>query len=97
MTLNRIGVLSCGKVMGVMYALIGLIIGVFFSLFAVLGAAISAGMGEGDGGIGMLFGAGAVIIMPIFYGICGFLGGLISAAVYNLVARIVGGLEMDLR
>jgi hypothetical protein len=38
---------------------------------------------------------GAVIFLPIFYGIIGFVGGLISALLYNLIARLVGGIELE--
>jgi hypothetical protein len=37
----------------------------------------------------------AVVVMPIMYGIIGFIGGIIMAAIYNLVAGVVGGLEFD--
>ena len=44
----------------------------------------------------MLFGAGAVVILPIVYGCIGFVGGLIMAPLYNLVAKVVGGIEVEL-
>lgn len=37
-----------------------------------------------------------MIALPNFYGIMGFVGGIIMAAIYNFVAGIVGGLELDL-
>ena len=46
--------------------------------------------------LSVFFGAGAVIALPNFYGIMGFVGGIIMAAIYNFVAGIVGGLELDL-
>jgi hypothetical protein len=44
----------------------------------------------------VLFGVGSIIFLPIFYGILGFIGGLITAWTYNLVARFAGGLEIEL-
>jgi hypothetical protein len=35
------------------------------------------------------------ILMPVIYGVMGFIGGVISAAVYNLVARWIGGIELE--
>jgi hypothetical protein len=40
-------------------------------------------------------GAGAIVILPIFYGVMGFIMGALYAAVYNFIAGIVGGLELQ--
>jgi hypothetical protein len=42
---------------------------------------------------GMMFGFG--IFMPVFYGVFGFIFGIISAAIYNLIARWLGGIEVE--
>jgi hypothetical protein len=47
-------------------------------------------------GFGMMFGAGAIIILPICYGIGGGIVAAITALIYNLVSGWVGGLEVDL-
>ena len=36
------------------------------------------------------------IAMPIMYGVFGVVGGAIGAALYNLVAGWVGGIEVEL-
>jgi len=33
--------------------------------------------------------------MPFIYAIMGFVGGIVSAFVYNLIARWVGGVEVE--
>jgi hypothetical protein len=33
---------------------------------------------------------------PIFYGVMGFIGGVVMAAMYNLVASFTGGIKMEL-
>jgi hypothetical protein len=91
-TLKQIDVLSCGLMLGVLYALLGLLAGGFFSLFAMVGAAANNANMLG----GILTGVGAVIIMPLFYGVGGFIFGLIGALVYNVCASIVGGIKIDL-
>ena len=48
-------------------------------------------------GLGALFGVGAVIFLPICYGVLGLLAGALTAALYNLFAGMVGGVEMDLK
>ena len=40
-----------------------------------------------------MFGMG--ILMPVIYGVMGFIGGVIGAAVYNLDARWIGGIELE--
>lgn len=89
MVLKRIGPISCAKISGVLYGLIGLIVGLIFSLVALVGAAI------GGSGSSALFGIGAVIILPIFYGGLGFVGGALTAWLYNLIASRIGGLEVE--
>ncbi len=95
-TIRRFGVFSVGKMMGLTYALLGLLIGAFFSLFAIMGSAISMGDDASAGMAGMIFGAGAIIIIPLFYGCIGFIGGVLTAAIYNIVAGIGGGVELEL-
>lgn len=98
LTIRRLGVLSLGKIMGALYAFFGLIFGAIFSLISMFGFA--AGMAAGNGGgeqvfASLFFGVGAIIALPIFYGVLGFLGGLLTALVFNLVAGWVGGLEIE--
>jgi hypothetical protein len=50
-----------------------------------------------SGAFGVAGGVSAIPIMPIMYGLLGGIVLAISAAVYNLVARWVGGLEVDIR
>lgn len=96
-TITSIGVLSLAKMLGVLYAFLGLFFGGILTLFSVMGAAFGSAAGRDSQGVAaMLFGVGAVIILPIIYGCIGFVGGLITAPLYNLVAKIMGGLEIEL-
>jgi len=95
--ITRIGPVSLAKMLAVTYAFLGLFIGGVISLFSLMGAAVGSASGADSGGVvAMLFGVGAVIILPIFYGCLGFVGGLIMAPLYNLVAKVVGGIEIEL-
>ena len=40
-------------------------------------------------------GGGAVVALPLFYGVFGFLTGLVVGAIYNFVSGFVGGLEVE--
>ncbi len=94
MTIKRIGPVSCGKVLGGLYGLLGLIAGGIFSLISLVGASVA---GSNEGLLAALFGVGAIIILPISYGVLGFIGGVISAALYNLVAGMFGGIEIEIQ
>ena len=65
---RRFGVLSMAKIMGMLYALFGLIVGAIFSLIALAGAALGSSMGGHSGMFGAMLGVGAIILFPIFYG-----------------------------
>jgi len=96
--IREIGVISLGKVAGIVYACIGLIVGVIVALVSVLGG-FAGLLGEGRtaaGLIGMFLGAGAVFILPVFYGVLGALIGMLVAVIYNVAARLVGGIEITI-
>ena len=93
MVIRRVGPLSCAKIVGVLYAILGLIIGALFSLAAMAGALASD---ESElGAMGAMFGVGAVVLFPILYGCFGFLGALLMAWLFNVCAGIVGGVEIQ--
>lgn len=93
---KKIGVLSAGKVTGALYALVGLVFGAIFALFSLLGAAVGVASSQSsDALVGLLFGVGSVVFLPIFYGALGFVFGLLTALLYNLVARFVGGIQVE--
>lgn len=91
MVINRIAPFSLAKISGTLYAALGLIFGALFSLVAMAGMAA----GSGNSMFGALFGVGAIILFPIFYGCIGFVASLIGAWLYNVLAGMVGGVELD--
>ena len=91
MVINRIAPFSLAKISGTLYAALGLIFGALFSLVAMAGFAA----GNGNSMFGALFGVGAIILFPIFYGCIGFVASLIGAWLYNVLAGMVGGVELD--
>ena len=96
MIVRRVGPLSLAKIMGVLYVLVGLCFGAIVSLISIVGGALVPN-DEPGGMVGMLFGAAAIIVFPIFYGVLGFVMTLIGAALYNVVASMVGGVELDVQ
>ena len=95
MVIKRVVPMSAAKIMGVLYAGIGLCFGALFSLFAIGGSMF---MPEGQQGMfGALFGVAAIVIMPIFYGGLGFVMTFITALLFNAVTGLVGGLEIEVQ
>ena len=93
MQLKRIGAVSLARLAAGLYAVIGLIIGAIFALAALAGAAVA---GDSSPMIGLLFGVGAVVFLPLMYGVLGALGALLIAGLYNLMAGWLGGVEVTL-
>jgi hypothetical protein len=91
MVIKRIGVLKLAIFEGAMMAAFGLLAALVFMAFG----AMLSGVSHGGGMIGAVGGIAALIILPILYGVLGFIAGAISAALYNLIAGIVGGIEID--
>jgi glycopeptide antibiotics resistance protein len=97
--IKRISPLSLGKILGILFACLGLLFVPFFLLFAFIAphlphARSSAGPDMSHFPV-LFFGAGMTLLLPIFYGILGFLQGVIGAAIYNLLARWIGGIEVE--
>ena len=96
MLIKRVQPMSLGKILGVLYAIGGLFFGLIVSLVALAFPGFgSAPQQQAFPGSSLFLGVGAIVFLPIFYGAAGFLGGLISAALYNGLAKIVGGVMID--
>lgn len=95
MVLKKIGVMSVAKILGVMYATMGLLFGLLFAaVFSFLPFANASN--EIPSWLGPMFGMGSIVALPIFYGVLGFIFGAIGAVVYNLFAGLVGGIVLHL-
>ncbi|MCB1008384.1 MAG: hypothetical protein KDB94_05745 [Acidobacteria bacterium] len=98
MIVKRIEPMSLAKVMAMIYGGLGLIFGALFSLFAMVGSGLAAAAAEGGpvpSYFGVVFGLGAVIVLPLLYGFFGFLGGLIVSGLYNATSKFTGGVQLE--
>jgi hypothetical protein len=81
---------------GIICAIIGVILGFFAGLVFGLGGSALSALSPGMPNVGPL----AIILFPVVYGVAlfvgGFIEGLIIAALYNLVAGWIGGVEVQL-
>jgi hypothetical protein len=101
MTIKRFGVFSVAKMYGLLAFVFGLIIGVIYGLiFILMGASMASLAPREEATIGGLstvaIGVVMMIGIPIFYGVLGFIGGIIGALIYNATAGIVGGVKFEL-
>ena len=95
MVIKSVGVLSVGKMYGAIAAAMGLLFGIVLALFSVAGAGLALADDVPSGLMASLFGVGAVVILPIFYGCMGFIAGAVGALFYNAFAGMVGGVEIQ--
>jgi hypothetical protein len=92
-TVNKIGVGSAAKVYGITLGFLGFFVGIIYTLmFTALGELGDGFPFSGSGGLGIVM----LILVPVFYGLAGFIIGALGAAVYNFVAKKFGGLEIEL-
>jgi hypothetical protein len=83
--IRRIDPVSVGKITAVLYGLLGLLFVPFLLLISLV-APDSSNVG-----------LGLALAMPIGYAVFGAISSMIAAALYNLVAGWVGGLEFEVQ
>ena len=86
--IKRFSIGQAAKFLGVLYLLFGLL---FVPFFLFIGM-----MAPNDGGGAFVGGTMMAVAMPLIYAIMGLVGGAIGAALYNLVAGWVGGIEVEI-
>ena len=92
MKIKRIGPKSFGKVLGLTDAFFGFLGGLFFLLIFLLS---QSNADTTNAPPPIVFGLAAPIVFLLLYGILGFVGGVISAWIYNAAAKRVGGIEIE--
>lgn len=91
--LKSVGVMSVAKIMGLIYGCMGLLFVPFFLLVGLIGT-----FAQKDGSTAPfagILGIVVAVLIPVFYGVMGFITGAIGAALYNVIARKFGGFEME--
>jgi hypothetical protein len=96
--IKSVGVLSCAKMLGVLYGCIGLLL-IPLALIAGLAGMAAQQASGANGAAGAISGAVLVvfgILAPFIYGAMGFVFGAVGAWIYNLIAKRLGGIEIQL-
>jgi hypothetical protein len=89
--IKRIAPLQLGKMMALTYGVMGLL---FCPIF-LLGALFSSHVPNQRPGGMIAFGTGFAIAMPFIYAAMGFIGGVIGSFIYNIIAKWIGGIEVE--
>jgi hypothetical protein len=75
-------------------AIMGLFVGLIYSVVFIFIMLIASGSQKSIG-IGFGLGIVGVILIPIIYAGMGYIGGLIYAVIFNVIARFSGGIELE--
>jgi phosphotransferase system glucose/maltose/N-acetylglucosamine-specific IIC component len=94
MELKKIGILSAGKILGLLAVIYGFILGILVDV--VYGKTGCEGLTSVGLGQLCIFGYASIILLPILWGIMYFIVGIIFAFLYNMIARRVGGIQLEL-
>jgi len=94
-TLKRIDPLQLGKISGAFYGLISLIFAPLFILFAIIASFAPKAQGSPSAPITIGIGLAMAVFLPIIYAAMGFIFGVIGAWLYNLIAKWLGGIQVQ--
>jgi hypothetical protein len=89
--LVNVNPLKLGITLGILYGVMSVIFVIpFFLIVSLIGVASAR---SGAQALPAMFTGIFVIFLPIIYAVLGFVGGVIAAFLYNLVAKWTGGVE----
>ena len=95
MVIRRVGVWSVARLYGALSGAIGLLVGLIIAIASAVGMGLASGESDAPPFMAGIFGVGAVVILPIFYGVMGLCAGAIGAALYNVLAGVMGGVVVE--
>ena len=82
MRIEHVGPLSVARIMGVVNFMGGILVGIGLMVLSLMGDT--------------RFDINALLVIPLLYGVLGFLGGFLGAFFFNWAVRMFGGLEVRL-
>ena len=89
--IKRIAPLQLGKMLAVLYGIMGLLFLPFMLIMAFVSSQAPAEQRVGM----MAVGVGFALLAPVMYAAMGFVIGALGALIYNLVAKWIGGIEVE--
>ena len=88
MKIKKIYPLSLAKITGLILAILGFFFGLPITVLTIVGVLTGV---KPQGISGYI----AIIVLPFFYGVLGFIMAFVQAWLYNLIAKKTGGVEID--
>jgi hypothetical protein len=89
--LDKIGVIFLAKLLAISMAVVGMIAGIIYSVGGMIYDLLTVGLNLGTA-LAFL----ALVGMPVLFAAGGFLVGAVAAFLYNSVAKLFGGIEIDM-
>jgi hypothetical protein len=95
-TIQSIPIMPFALMIAIISAVLGLVVGIFYAaIFGFITATLPTGTAVLNvGWLGVLFGLGSIITMPIMFFIAGLIQGVIVAVLYNFLAPRIGGIKL---
>jgi hypothetical protein len=90
--IKRFAPLQLGKMLAVLYGIMGVLIVPFFLIMSAVSAQLPPEQRAGM----MAFGVGFALFIPVMYAAMGFVSGALGALIYNVVAKWIGGIEVEM-
>jgi predicted tellurium resistance membrane protein TerC len=91
--IKRFEPLQLGKMLALLHGMIGLIFLPIVLFFSLIASKLPPTQRVGV----MAMGIGFMLFMPIMYAVMGFLVGVTSGWLYNLFAKWIGGIEVEIK
>src|ERR1051325_2540763 len=88
--IKRFGIYQTAKVFAIIYFVVTAVILIPVALILTLTGSLTGGHSPG-----FPFGGVFFVIIPFIYGLIGFIFTAIGCAVYNLISKYTGGIELE--
>jgi hypothetical protein len=98
--LKKLEVWSCVKIAFFLYGVLGLIVGIFYAIFLAFFSTFLRNFGGADfesltpaftGFLGIFM----IIFLAFFYAVIGAIATAVMVWIYNLLAKLIGGIKMN--
>jgi hypothetical protein len=93
--IKRFEPISVMKIAAICYALFGFVEGAIFSVFLATIPFAARNGANMPRFLAPVFGVLSIVFFPILFAVIGAIGGGLGAVIYNVAAKYVGGIEVE--